>query len=206
MKIKFKNKLGVTLLELMIVVMLLTFVFGGAFMYLKTQTETALITQQDIEMQSNSREPLKFMKDEIAVAGAIPEAANPPPAGVILTLADTQIVFQGDIDSDEDTDKVEYNYDSEGEVISRTQWQWNSTTMEWDPVGETEDIALNVIDCSFEFYDENDDETNDEASVRKVVIMLETGESGERSQMTGGKSGTRPLVTSVFLRNAMLGA
>lgn len=176
---------GFTLLELLIVLSVFTFVMGGIFTVLARSQNRYQFEQDVAETQQVARNCVEIMEREIRLAG-FPKAnyydstlgwtatnsnrvarTFVAPSGT--TTSSTHMVFEGDVDEDGIVEVVEYRINNG--VLERSCVDKPAGAGAWVPVYQA--MAQNVAAGStFNYFDSSGVATTDPASVSRVEIRL----------------------------------
>jgi type II secretory pathway component PulJ len=173
-----KPCVGFSLVELLVVLSVFTFVVGGVFtVFSKGQTRYAF--EQDVtEAQQSARNAIDMMEREIRLAGfpktsyydtALGYTINSNTVAKGFTTSNaTDMVFEGDINEDGIVEVVEYNLN--GSTLQRS-----AVAKPGGGVAATASFKIlseNVRSLSFTYYDAAGTTTTVPANVRRVQVDL----------------------------------
>ncbi len=172
---------GFSLLELLIVVAVFTFITGGLFTVLDKSQNRYQFEQDVTEAQQTARNALDTMEREIRLAGfpkttyydsALGYSLNSNTIAQGFTAATaTSMIFEGDINEDGIVEVVQYTLGSG--VLQRS-----AVAKPGGGVAATADLktlAENVRALTFTYYDSAGTATATPASVKRVRIDLNLG-------------------------------
>jgi len=155
-----RGELGVTLVELIIVIAILGVVLAATYNMFSFQQKSYIIQDNVAVMQQNVRVGLAFMVREIRMAGYIPEGIPPYDAApsVDVSSGDSEpveeatanaITIQADVDDDQISETVRYVIT--GTDLTREVWEWNSGSSTWDATDGAQIVAENIESISFTY-------------------------------------------------------
>jgi len=169
---------GFSLIELLVVLSVFTFIMGGLFtIFNKSQNRYAF--EQDVaEAQQSARNAIDMMEREIRLAGfpkttyydsALGYNANSNTIAAGFTTSNsTDMIFEGDINEDGIVDVVEYR-------LNGTTLERSAVAKPGGGVGATasfKTLAENVRSLTFTYYDSTGATTAVAANARRVKIDL----------------------------------
>jgi type IV pilus assembly protein PilW len=169
---------GFSLVELLVVLAVFTFIVGGLFTVLN-QGQIRYAFEQDVtEAQQSARNAIDMMEREIRLAGFPKTSYYDTALGYTInsnTIANgfttsnaTDIVFEGDINEDGVVEVVEYNLS--GSILQRSAVAKPGGGVAATPSFKT--LAENVRSLSFTYYDAAGNTTAVPANVRRVQVDL----------------------------------
>jgi len=173
-----RTKQGFSLLEMIIVLAVFSFITGGLFNVLQ-RSQTRYQFEEDVtEAQQTARTTVDMMEREIRLAGfpkvtyydaALGYTANSNTiSSGFVTVNSTDLIFQGDINEDGIVDVVEYRLN--GTVLERSAVAKPGGVTVATPAFKT--LAENVRSLSFTYFDKNGNSTGTAANVRRVSVDL----------------------------------
>ena len=178
-KLKLHSKRGFSLLEMLIVLAIFTFIVGGIFNNLSQSQIRYQFEQEVAEVQQSARNAIDIMEREIKLAG-FPKASyydsaqnwtsansNRVAAGFI-TITATNMVFEADVEEDGIVERVDYNLASGTLSRSAQDKQAGGGA----PAAVYQVLANNVTALTFTYLDSTGTATATAASVRSVQILL----------------------------------
>ena len=178
-KPKLHSKRGFSLLEMLIVLAIFTFIVGGIFNNLSQSQIRYQFEQEVAEVQQSARNAIDIMEREIKLAG-FPKASyydsaqnwtsansNKVAAGFI-TISATNMVFEADVEEDGIVDRVDYNLASGTLSRSAQDKQAGGGA----PAAVYQVLANNVTALTFTYLDSTGTATATAADVRFVQILL----------------------------------
>jgi len=178
-KLNLRAKHGFSLLEMLIVLAVFTFIVGGIFGNLSQSQIRYQFEQEVAELQQSSRNAVDLMEREIKLAG-FPKASyydsgqnwtsansNKVAAGFI-TIGATNLVFEADIEEDGIVERVDYNLSSG--TLSRSAE--DKPAGGGAPAAAYKVLANNVTALTFSYLDSNGAATATASQVRFVQISL----------------------------------
>lgn len=161
-----RGKAGFSLAETLIAVVISSIVLLGLYLIYDVNQATFIRGEQQTDLQQNARIGMDRMVRELRLAGSDPSetltggpaipggqarCSNPPPATpqAIETAEATCVRFYADVDSDLPlaTERVEYSYDTAGQLLRRQLWTAAGTS------GGAQPLAERVIALTFAYYD-----------------------------------------------------
>jgi type IV pilus assembly protein PilW len=170
---------GFSLLELLIVLAVFSFIVGGIFSNL-TQSQTRYQFEQEVaEVQQTARNAVDLMEREIKLAGfPIPSyydsalnwtsANSERVAAGFITLGATNLVFEADLAEDGIVDRVEYRLLNG--VLERSAR--NKTAGGGAPAAVYQTLATNVTGLTFSYLNSSGSTTTIQSEVRSVGILF----------------------------------
>ena len=170
---------GFSLLELLIVLAVFSFIVGGIFSNL-TQSQTRYQFEQEVaEVQQTARNAVDIMEREIKLAGfPIPSyydsalnwtsANSERVAAGFVTLGATNLVFEADLAEDGIVDRVEYRLN--GTTLERSAR--DKTAGGGAPAAVYQTLATNVTGLTFSYLNSSGSVTTVQSDVRSVGILF----------------------------------
>ena len=178
-KPKDYSERGFSLLEMLIVLAIFTFIVGGIFSNLSQSQIRYQFEQEVAEVQQSARNAMDIMEREVKLAG-FPKASyydsaqnwtsansNKVAAGFI-TLAATNMVFEADVEEDGIVERVDYNLASGTLSRSAQDKQAGGGA----PAAVRQVLANNVTALTFTYLDSTGTATATAADVKFVQILL----------------------------------
>jgi prepilin-type N-terminal cleavage/methylation domain-containing protein len=202
-----KGNKGVTLVELLVVVAILSIVISLIYAIFISQMRSKFWQDQVVAMEQEMRASMSMLANELRTAEAITNSVGA--AFSPITISSTQICFTGQYDTDSNKDWVIYSYDSASGTLKRKTGDVSYTdpaTVAFQPV------ATGITNVTFVYFDASDSPMNkdvltgemttlnqdDVDDIRRVEIWL-AAETARENPNTGKKL-ERTLRTSVKLR------
>jgi prepilin-type N-terminal cleavage/methylation domain-containing protein len=174
---------GFSLIELMVVLAVFTFIFGGLFSVINKGQIRYGFEQDLTEAQQSARNAIDMMEREIRLAGfpktsyydgALGYDANSNTIAKGFTTSNaTDMIFEGDINEDGIVEVVEYNLS--GSTLQRSAVAKPGGGVAATPSFKT--LSENVRSLSFTYYDSAGSTTTVPANVRRVQVDLNLGTS-----------------------------
>jgi type IV pilus assembly protein PilW len=176
--LKNHDRRGFSLVELLVVLAVFTFIVGGLFTVLNKGQVRYAFEQDVTEAQQSARNAIDMMEREIRLAG-FPKTtyydgvlgyninSNTIAKGFTTSNA-TDIVFEGDINEDGIVEVVEYNLS--GSTLQRSAVAKPGGGVAATPSFKT--LAENVRSLSFTYYDAAGSITAVPANIRRVQVNL----------------------------------
>lgn len=170
---------GFSLLELLIVLAVFSFIIGGIFINL-SQGQTRYQFEQEVaEVQQTARNAVDIMEREIKLAGfPIPSyydvalnwtsANSERVAAGFITLGATNLVFEADLAEDGIVDRVEYRLN--GTTLERSAR--DKTAGGGAPAAVFQTLATNVTGLTFSYLNSSGNTTTIPSEVRSVGILF----------------------------------
>jgi type IV pilus assembly protein PilW len=178
-KSKSQAKRGFSLLEMLIVLAVFTFIVGGIFNNLSQSQVRYQFEQEVAEVQQSARNAIDIMEREIKLAG-FPKASyydsaqnwtsansNKVAAGFV-TINASNLVFEADVEEDGVVERVDYNLTSGTLSRSAEDKQAGGGA----PAAVYRVLANNVTALTFTCLDSNGTATATASQVRFVQILL----------------------------------
>jgi len=170
---------GFSLLELLIVLAVFSFIVGGVFSNLTQSQKRYQFEQEVAEVQQTARNAVDIMEREIKLAGfPIPSyydsalnwtsANSERVAAGFITLGATNLVFESDLLEDGIVDRVEYRLN--GTTLERSAR--DKTAGGGTPAAVYQTLATNVTSLTFSYRDSSGSTTTVPADVRSVDILF----------------------------------
>jgi len=169
---------GFSLVELLVVLAVFTFIVGGLFTVLNKGQIRYAFEQDVTEAQQSARNAIDMMGREIRLAGfpktsyydgALGYNTNSNTIAKGFTTSNaTDVVFEGDINEDGIVEVVEYNLS--GSTLQRSTVAKPGGGVAATPSFKT--LAENVRSLSFTYYDAAGSTTTVPANVRRVQVNL----------------------------------
>jgi type IV pilus assembly protein PilW len=176
--LKTHNRRGFSLVELLVVLAVFTFIVGGLFTVLNKGQVRYAFEQDVTEAQQSARNAIDMMGREIRLAGfpktsyydgALGYNTNSNTIAKGFTTSNaTDMVFEGDINEDGIVEVVEYNLN--GSTLQRSAVPKPGGGVAATPSFKT--LAENVRSLSFTYYDAAGSTTAVPANVRRVQVNL----------------------------------
>ena len=172
------TKQGFSLLEMMIVLAVFSFITGGLFNVLQRSQARYQFEEDVTEAQQTARTTVDMMEREIRLAG-FPKVtyydaalgyttnSNTISSGFV-TVSSTDLVFEGDINEDGIVDVVEYRLN--GTVLERSAVAKPGGVTAATPAFKT--LAENVRSLTFTYFDTGGNSTGTAANVKRVTVNL----------------------------------
>ena len=170
---------GFSLLELLIVLAVFSFIVGGIFSNL-SQSQTRYQFEQEVaEVQQTARNAVDIMEREIKLAGfPIPSyydstlnwtsANSERVAAGFITLGANNLVFEADLAEDGIVDRVEYRLN--GTTLERSAR--DKTAGGGAPAAVYQTLATNVTALTFSYLNSSGSVTTVPSEVRSVGILF----------------------------------
>jgi type IV pilus assembly protein PilW len=178
-KQSLQAKKGFSLLEMLIVLAIFTFIVGGIFSNLSQSQIRYQFEQEVAEVQQSGRNAIDIMVREIKLAG-FPKASyydsaqnwtsansNKVAAGLI-TINATNLVFEADVEEDGIVERVDYNL-SNGTLSRSAQ---DKQAGGGAPAAVYQVLANNVTALTFTYLDSSHTATATASEVQSVQILL----------------------------------
>ena len=178
-KTNLQPNYGFSLLEMLIVLAVFTFIVGGIFSNLSQSQVRYQFEQEVAELQQSARNAVDLMEREIKLAG-FPKASyynsaqnwtiansNKVAAGFI-TINASNLVFEADVEEDGIVERVDYNLASG--TLSRSAQ--DKPAGGGAPAAVYQVLANNVTALTFTYLDSNGTVTATASQVRSVQILL----------------------------------
>lgn len=170
---------GFSLLELLIVLAVFSFIVGGIFNNLAQSQKRYQFDQEVAEVQQTARNAVDIMEREIKLAGfPIPSyydsalnwtsANSERVAAGFITLGATNLVFEADLAEDGIVDRVEYRLN--GTTLERSAQ--NKTAGGGAPTAVYQTLATNVTALTFSYLNSTGSATTVPSEVRSVGILF----------------------------------
>jgi len=168
-----------SLLELLIVLAVFSFVIGGIFNNLTQSQKRYQFEQEVAEVQQTARNAVDIMEREIKLAGfPIPSyydsalnwtsANSERVAAGFITLGATNLVFEADLLEDGIVDRVEYRLN--GTTLERSAR--DKTAGGGAPAAVYQMLATNVTALTFSYLNSSGSATTVPSEVRSVGILF----------------------------------
>jgi type IV pilus assembly protein PilW len=170
---------GFSLLELLIVLAVFSFIVGGIFNNLTQSQKRYQFEQEVSEVQQAARNAADIMEREIKLAG-FPIASyydsalnwtsanSERVAAGFITLGATNLVFEADLLEDGIVDRVEYRLN--GTTLERSAR--DKTAGGGAPAAVYQTLATNITALTFSYLDSSGSATTVPADVRSVGILF----------------------------------
>jgi type IV pilus assembly protein PilW len=173
------NHGGFSLLELLIVLAVFSFIVGGIFNNLTQSQKRYQFDQEVAEVQQTARNAVDIMEREIKLAGfPIPSyydsalnwtsANSERVAAGFITLGATNLVFEADLAEDGIVDRVEYRLN--GTTLERSAR--DKTAGGGTPAAVYQTLATNVTALTFSYFNSSGSTTTVQSAVRSVGILF----------------------------------
>ena len=170
---------GFSLLELLIVLAVFSFIVGGIFNNLTQSQKRYQFEQEVAEVQQTARNAVDIMEREIKLAGfPIPSyydsalnwtsANSERVAAGFITLGATNLVFEADLLEDGIVDQVEYRLN--GSTLERSAR--DKTAGGGAPAAVYQTLATNVTGLAFSYLNSSGSVTTVPSEVRSVDILF----------------------------------
>lgn len=176
---RLQSKRGFSLLEMLIVLAIFTFIVGGIFNNLSQSQIRYQFEQEVAEVQQSARNAIDIMEREIKLAG-FPKASyydsaqgwtsansNRVAAGFI-TITATNMVFEADVEEDGIVERVDYTLASG--TLSRSAQ--DKPAGGGAPAAVYQALANNVTALTFTYLNSTGTATATASDVRFVQILL----------------------------------
>jgi type IV pilus assembly protein PilW len=170
---------GFSLLELLIVLAVFSFIVGGIFNNLTQSQRRYQFEQEVAEVQQTARNAVDIMEREIKLAGFPIQsyydsalnwtsANSERVAAGFITLGATNLVFEADLLEDGIVDRVEYRLN--GTTLERSAR--DKTAGGGAPAAVYQTLATNVTSLTFSYLDSSGSTTTVQSDVRSVGILF----------------------------------
>ena len=170
---------GFSLLELLIVLAVFSFIVGGIFNNLTQSQKRYQFDQEVAEVQQTARNAVDIMEREIKLAGfPIPSyydsalnwtsANSERVAAGFITLGATNLVFEADLLEDGIVDRVEYRLNS-GSLERSAR---DKTAGGGAPAAVYQTLATNITALTFSYLNSSGSATTIPSEVRSVGILF----------------------------------
>jgi type IV pilus assembly protein PilW len=178
-KTNLQPNYGFSLLEMLIVLAVFTFIVGGIFSNLSQSQVRYQFEQEVAELQQSARNAVDLMEREIKLAG-FPKASyydsaqnwtmanSNKVAEGFITISASNLVFEADVEEDGIVDRVDYNLASG--TLSRSAQ--DKPAGGGAPAAVYQVLANNVTALTFTYLDSNGTVTATASQVRSVQILL----------------------------------
>lgn len=162
-----QGEAGFSLAETLIAVVISSIVLLGLYLIYDVNQATFIRGEQQTDLQQNARIGLDRLVREVRLAGYDPQSPTiipTPCATAIQSATATSISFIADVDSDGNSEKVEYAHDpacnpncaADPPKIRREEWPslaGTNCTANWSASGGAQPFAERVTALTFVFYD-----------------------------------------------------
>ncbi len=185
------NNKGVTLVELLVAMAVLSIVVAGIVASRNTQQNQSMTQQQAVEVQQNVRAALSMLADEIRMAGYDPDGDEP----------DAKITKAGDGTAVGKEFTFAYVNDDDSGNLKTVSYWINGTDLMLNDGGTDKLIAENISSLIFTYLDENNAVTATLNDIRAVTISITAATPTNELDRTQGKNNTRNLTATVQCRN-----
>ena len=171
---------GYTLIELMLALTISLIALGILGRAFVSQKKIFDEQRQIVEMQQNAKIAMHLMVSEFSCAGYIPEGGtaaggteNQPTGDSIKEMDATVIIFAGDIDGDNKTEKIRYALS--GSELTRQVWEWTQGTPDsWvDSGGGAQSVISDVEALTITYMAESESSALTVSTVRKINIQMQ---------------------------------
>lgn len=160
---------GFSLVESLIAVAISSVILLGLYLMYEVNQATFIRGEQQTDLQQNARIGMGRLIREVRLAGFDPQDPTIIPAPcttAIQSATATSISFIADVDSDGDTERVEYTFDPacnpncavDPPKIRREEWPsltGADCTVDWSASGGAQPLAERVTGLTFTFYDDS---------------------------------------------------
>jgi len=189
------NRSGFSLFE-SLVAMAISMVIGGAIVtLLVSQTQLSATQNRHILTQEELRDTIRFMVDEISLAGS---GVSEPS---VLTASSHTFMFVGNIDGEGAWEKVRYSLD-EGR-FKRTLWQSSDQGTTWTLISS--DVVLRgVASLNFDYFGAGNSIPATVDKITAVQIQITTNPSSRTTAITSGKIAAQSMVNRATIRNRLI--
>ena len=174
---------GFSLIELLVVLAVFTFIMGGLFAAVNKGQIRFAYEQDLMEAQQSARNAVDMMEREIRLAGfpktsyydgALGYSTNSNTIAKGFTTSNaSDMIFEADINEDGIVDVVEYNLN--GSILQRSAVAKPGGGVAATPSFKT--LSENVRSLNFTYYDVAGNTTTVPANVRRVQVSLNLGTS-----------------------------
>ena len=159
---------GFSLVESLIAVAISSVILLGLYLMYDVNQATFIRGEQQTDLQQNARIGMSRLVREVRLAGFDPQSPPIIPAPcttAIQSATATSISFIASVDSDSDTEKIEYTFDPacnpncavDPPKIRREEWTsltGPDCTADWAASGGAQPLAERVTGLTFTFYDD----------------------------------------------------
>ncbi len=195
---------GFTLMELMIAMVLFSFVIAGIISSKTGQQGQHLTQLQAVEMQQSVRAAMSLMKQGLRMAGFNPSSMD---YGEGIIVADEDNLTISIVESDDgDDNNDDGQIDEEGELETITYALKDpdndgdkDITISYNGAG-AQVLAENILNLGFTYFDKDMNLTDTLTDIKSIQITITVATDVDELARAANNS-TRTLTTIVYLRN-----
>lgn len=182
-----------SLVELLVSIVIGMLVVGGVVSLMVSQMQLSTTQNRNILNQENVRDVVKFMVDEMQLAGTT-DGSEP-----IIEADYTVCSFYADIDDNSVTDRIDL-FLSEGTLMRRY-----TTEVGGVPFVAEDPLLNNVYNLQFTYFAAGNGIPVNNAEITSIEVRLQLDTSVESTSLTSGKLAPQALVGRATIRNKLLG-
>lgn len=189
-----KRQAGFSLVELLVAIAITTVITGAIVTLIYSQVQLSATQNRNMLNQANVRDVVKFMVEEIQLAGTA-DGSEP-----LITADSTAFSFYADIDANDVFDTIDY-YLTEGNTLMRRY----TTNSGGTPFVAEDPLLNNVSYLSFTYYGKNGAAPTNLAEITSVEVRLQLDTSTVTTAFTSGRLAAQSMTGRATLRNKSLG-
>ena len=190
-----KLRRGVSLVELLVVLVIGSLISGAIVTALMSQVQLSATQNRTMINSQNLRETLDYMADEISNIGA--GTAEP----FIDTASTSELRFTSDIDGDGSWNRVRYY--RTGTTLRRQYWNSTNSGVTWTQVSD--DVLLTgVSNLTFTYYQRGNSAPASNNQISMVQVAITQNPLQDTTAFNSNKVATGRLTIRATIRNRML--
>jgi type II secretory pathway component PulJ len=190
-----KARRGTSLIELLVVIVIGAVISGTIVTVLMSQVQLSATQNRSMINQSNLRETLDYMADEISNIGA--GAAEP----FIDTADADELQFVSDVDGDGSWNRVRYYM--AGTTLRRQFWNSTNGGVTWTQVSD--DVLLTgVTELTFTYSKRGNTVAAANSEITLVEVAITQNAAADTTAFNTGRVATGSMAIRATIRNRML--
>ncbi len=131
-----QNESGVTLVELMVSLVISSFVIAGVYGVYTIQKKSYTVQEQVVEMQQRLRSAMDFLVRDIRMAGSNPDSESKCSGKIVAANAKDMKFRACNLDKDEDDYEITVSFDSGEKKLSLIRDNLNTSTPASMPIAD----------------------------------------------------------------------
>jgi len=186
---------GFSLVEMLVTVAVSAVITGAIVTLMYSQIQLSSTQNRNMINQANVRDVIKFMVDEMQLAGT-DDSSEP-----VLTADSTAFSFYADIDANGVVDEIDYYLTADNTLMRRYTTDNGGT-----PFVADDPLLNNVHVLQLTYYGEDEAVPANLAEITSVEVRLRLNTAAEETAFTSGRLAPQAMGGRATLRNKYLGS
>lgn len=191
---RWGSRAGFSLVEMLFAIAIGMVIAGGIVTLMVSQMQLSTTQNRNIINQEQLRDVVKFMVDELQLAGTT-DGSEP-----IIEADYTACSFRADIDDNGVTDRIDFYMSEDGTLMRRY-----TTEVGGSPFVADDPLLPNVYNLSFTYYSVGNGVPANNAEITSIEVRLQLDTTASTTSYTSGKLAPQALVGRATIRNKLLG-